>query len=62
MAEEARIQVGDRVIGLDMPGIFTVVRRRGAFVEIENVRGLRRVVHEVALRRVNGTPPGPRDA
>jgi len=62
MAEEARIQLGDHVIGLDMPGIFTVNRRRGAFVEIENDRGLRRVVHEVALRRVNGTPPGPRDA
>ena len=62
MAEEARIQVGDRVIGLDMPGIFTVIGRRGALVEIENDRGLRRVVYEVALRRVNGTPPGPRDA
>jgi hypothetical protein len=61
MAEESTIQVGDRVIGLDMPGIFTVVGRRGRFVEIENDRGLRRVVHEVALRRVNGTPPGPKE-
>ena len=59
MTEEGTIQVGDRVIGLDMPGIFTVIGRRGRFVEIENDRGLRRVVHEVALRRVNGTPPGP---
>ena len=56
MAEEDAIRVGDRVIGLDMPGIFTVVARRGRFVEIESDRGLRRVVHEVALRRVNGTP------
>jgi len=55
------MQVGDRVVGLDMPGIFTVVARRGRFVEIENDRGLRRVVHEVALRRVNGTPPGPKE-
>jgi len=62
MAEEARIEVGDRVIGLDMPGIFTVTARRGPFLEIENDRGLRRVVHEVALRRVNGTAPTPRDA
>ena len=61
MAEESAIQVGDRVIGLDMPGIFTVVARKGRFVEIENDRGLRRVVHEVALRRVNGTPAVPKD-
>ena len=61
MAEESAIQVGDRVIGLDMPGIFTVIARRGRFVEIENDRGLRRVVHEVALRRVDGRPPGAKD-
>jgi len=61
MTDDGTIQLGDRVIVLDMPGIFTVIGRRGLFVEIENTRGLRRVVHEVALRRVNGTRPG-RDA
>jgi hypothetical protein len=60
--DEATIRVGDRVVHLQVPGVFTVVARRGAFLEIENARGLRMTIHEVALRRLDGTPPQPKDA
>src|SRR3989442_6526395 len=55
------IQIGDRVVHLQVPGVFTVVTRRGAFFEVENSRGLRMTIHEVALRRLNGPPPIPTD-
>jgi hypothetical protein len=55
--EERPIQLGDKVIGTGMPGIFTVVGKRGPMLEIENPRGLRLTVHEVALRRVDGSGP-----
>ncbi len=58
MAEERDIRLGDKVIGTGMPGIFTVVGKRGPMLEIENARGLRRIVHEIALRRVDGEPVG----
>ena len=58
MAEEP-IRVGDRVVHLQVPGVFVVVARRGAFIEIENDRGLRMTLAEVALRRVDGAPPTP---
>ena len=61
MSDEA-IQVGDRVVHLQVPGVFTVVARRGAFLEVENARGLRMTIHEVALRRLDGPPPAPKDA
>jgi hypothetical protein len=61
MAEEAPIRVGDRVIHLQVPGIFTVVRRRGRMLDLENARGLQMSVHEVGVRRVDGTPPAPRE-
>ena len=57
---EEPIRVGDRVVHLQVPGVFVVVARRGAFVEVENDRGLRMTLHEVALRRVNGVPPEPK--
>ena len=56
------IQIGDRVVHLQVPGVFTVVTRRGAFFEVENSRGLRMTIHEVALRRLDGPPPTPKDA
>ena len=55
MTEEAPVQVGDRVVFLQMPGIFTVIARRGHMLDLESDRGLRRSVHEVSVRRVNGT-------
>jgi hypothetical protein len=62
VSDERVIEVGDRVVNLQVPGIFTVVARHGAFLELENDRGLRMRVHEVALRRVDGTPVEPKDA
>ena len=59
--EEGAIRIGDRVVQLQVPGVFTVVGRRGAFLEIENERGLRMTVHQVALRRLDGGPPEPKD-
>ena len=60
VSDEA-IQIGDRVVHLQVPGVFTVVARRGAFFEVENARGLRMTIHGVALRRLNGPPPVPKD-
>jgi len=56
MAEVA-IQLGDKVINLQVPGVFTVVGRRGAWLDIESERGLRMTVHETGLRRVEGAAP-----
>jgi len=61
VSDEPAIQIGDRVVHLQVPGVFTVVARRGAFFELENARGLRMTVHEVALRRLDGPPPAPKD-
>src|SRR5947208_15953085 len=55
------IRIGDRVVHLQVPGVFTVVTRRGAFFEVENSRGLRMTIHEVALRRLDGPPPTPKE-
>jgi hypothetical protein len=62
MTDEEPIRAGDRVVHLQIPGVCTVVGRRGQFVEVESDRGMRKVVHEVSLRRVGATPPTPRDA
>jgi hypothetical protein len=56
------IQVGDRVITVAVQGIFTVLARRGPLVDMENERGVRMTVVATALRRLNGTPPQPKDA
>ena len=61
MSDDGAIHVGDRVVQLQVPGIFTVVARRGRFLEIENERGVRLNVLEPSLRRVDGTPPTPKD-
>jgi hypothetical protein len=54
---ELPIQIGDRVINLQVPGIFTVVRRRGPYFDIETDDGLRMTLVESALRRVTESPP-----
>ena len=55
MAGEA-IQVGDHVISLMVPGVFTVVARRGRMLEIENERGVRMVVSETSVRLFEEPP------
>jgi hypothetical protein len=61
VAEEP-IRVGDRVVHLQVPGVFTVVGRRGPFLDLEGARGLRMSIHEIAARRVDGTPTAPKDS
>jgi hypothetical protein len=51
------IQVGDRVVNLQVPGIFHVIARRGALVEIETEQGLRLTVNEAAVRKLDDEPP-----
>jgi hypothetical protein len=51
------IQVGDRVINLQVPGIFTVIDRRGPHLVIETARGLRMTVLDAQVRRVDDVPP-----
>jgi hypothetical protein len=55
------IQVGDRVVSLQVPGVLVVVARRGHLIDVEGHHGLRMTVHEVALRKVDGVPPAPKD-
>jgi hypothetical protein len=52
MAADA-IRVGDRVVNLQVPGIFTVIDRRGTLLVIETERGLRMTVQEAQVRRVD---------
>ena len=61
MADDAEIRVGDRVVHLGAPGIFTVIARRGRLLELESDRGLRMSIFDVAVRRVDGTPVTPKD-
>ena len=51
MGDDA-IRVGDRVINLQVPGVFTVVARRGDMLEIESDRGVRMVVRDINVRRL----------
>jgi len=62
MTDEEPIRAGDRVVHLQIPGVCTVLARRGKFLEVESGRGVRKLVHEVSLRRVSGPAPAPRDA
>ena len=61
MADD-EIRVGDRVVHLGAPGIFTVIGRRGQVVDLESERGLRMSLYDVAVRRVDGKPVTPKDA
>jgi hypothetical protein len=61
MAERA-IQVGDRVVHLQVPGVFTVMSRQGSLLVVESPRGLRMTMLEKAARRLDDPPPAPADA
>jgi len=60
VSAEDRIEVGARVVHTQVPGVFIVLARRGALLEIESERGLRMTVRDIAVRRVHGSgaPPG----
>ena len=47
------IEVGDQVINLQVPGVFTVLARRGVLLDIETAQGLRMTVYEAAVRRLD---------
>jgi hypothetical protein len=51
------IQVGDRVINLQVPGIFDVIDRQGPYVVIQTARGLRMTVLDSQVRRVDDATP-----
>jgi len=61
MAERA-IQVGDRVVHTQVPGVFVVKGRRGPLLLVESPRGLRMTLLEKAARRIEGPPAAPADA
>ena len=44
------IQLGDRVINLQVPGLFTVIDRRGQLLVIETAKGLRMRVLDSQVR------------
>jgi len=52
MAAET-IEVGDQVVNLQVPGVFTVLARRGNLLEIETAQGLRMTVQEASVRRLD---------
>lgn len=62
MTEDGAIRAGDRVVHLQVPGVFIALACRGSFVEIESERGLRMTVRDIQLRRLDGPPPEPQDA
>jgi len=47
------IQVGDRVINLQVPGLFTVIDRRGQLLVLETAKGLRMTVLDSQVRLLN---------
>jgi hypothetical protein len=47
---DEKLNIGDRVITLAMPGIFRVVARDGDILTIESAKGVRLTKHEAALR------------
>ena len=44
------IQVGDCVINLQVPGLFTVIDRRGRLLVLETAKGLRMTVLDSQVR------------
>ena len=53
---ETPIKVGDRVINLQMPGVFVVTARRGRLLDIETDEGIAMTVLDSAVRRLDDTP------
>ena len=50
------VQLGDHVINLQVPGVFTVIDRDGPLLVIETARGLRMTVLESQVRRLHDEP------
>jgi hypothetical protein len=61
-ARNGTFRPGDRVVQLQVPGVFVVVGLRGEFVDIESDRGLRMTVRDIQVRRLEAPPPEPADA
>jgi hypothetical protein len=61
MGDDGRIQIGDRVVHLQVPSVFVVVGRRGRMLDLESDRGLRMSVREVAVRKIDGETPEPKE-
>lgn len=53
------LQIGDRVITMQMPGIFTITGRTGRAMEIVSDDGVRLTVSEASLRRIYDAPAAP---
>ncbi|HXJ32584.1 MAG TPA: hypothetical protein VMS22_00970 [Candidatus Eisenbacteria bacterium] len=51
------IQLGDRVVNLQVPGIFTVIDRKGPLLVIQTAKGLQMTVLEQQVRRVDEAGP-----
>jgi len=49
------IEVGDRVVNLQMPGVFRVVARHGLLLDIESALGVRMTLRPEALRKLDET-------
>jgi len=47
------IQVGDSVINLQVPGLFTVIDRRGQMLVLETAKGLRMTVLDSQVRMLD---------
>lgn len=55
------IQVGDRVVGTQLPDVLTVIARTGDLVEIESGHGVRMRVLVKSLRKLDAETPPPKD-
>lgn len=55
MSDES-IQIGDRVVNLQVPGVFLVVGQHGRFLDIESAQGVRLTVRPEAVRRLDDSP------
>lgn len=53
MSDE-RVQIGDRVITMQMPGIFTVASRTGHVIRIVSDDGVELTVADASVRRLDG--------
>jgi hypothetical protein len=62
VGDDLNFQPGDRVVHLQVAGVFRVVGHRGSLFDLESDRGLRMTVHAIQLRRLEGPPPEPKDA
>jgi len=55
MADD-RLRIGDRVITMQMPGIFTVTGQSGPALDIVSDEGVHLRVYESSLRRMDAPP------